>query len=70
MAGPKPKRTRRRNLVVRLNDHEREMLDAVAEHLHLPSASEAFRHLVRRAYEDVPRAPPGRSSRTGEPAHR
>lgn len=53
MAAARPRRTRERNLVVRLNDHEREMLDVVAEYLHLPSASEAFRHLVRRAYEDA-----------------
>lgn len=43
-------RTRTRNLVVRLSDRERAMLDAVAEHEQM-SASETFRWLVRRAYE-------------------
>jgi hypothetical protein len=65
MAAAKPQRTRQRNLVVRLNDYERDMLDVVAEHLHLPSASEAFRHLVRRAYEEVPRALAGSLSGEG-----
>lgn len=49
----KPNRTREKHLVVRLNDRERAMLDAVARHLGIPSASEAFRYLVRRAYEDA-----------------
>ena len=48
-----PNRTRKKHLVVRLNDHEREMLDVVAEHLKIPSASEAFRYLLRRAYEET-----------------
>jgi hypothetical protein len=69
MASAKPKRTRTKHLVVRLNEHERAMLDVVAEHLHLPSASEAFRYLVRSAYDTarrpsahslVRRAPRGR----------
>lgn len=43
-------RTRTENLVVRLSERERAMLDAVAEHEQM-SASETFRWLVRRAYE-------------------
>jgi len=43
-------RTRTENLVVRLSERERAMLDAVAAYEQL-TASEAFRWLVRRAYE-------------------
>jgi hypothetical protein len=57
MPAGKPKRTRTKLMVVRLNAHERDMLDVVAEHLQLPSASEAFRYLVRSAYDQARRAP-------------
>jgi hypothetical protein len=43
-------RTRTRNLVIRLSDEERRMLDDLAERLDLPNASEVFRHLVRREH--------------------
>lgn len=44
-------RTRTRNLVIRMSDAEREGLDVIAEFLGVPSASEAFRVLVRGALE-------------------
>jgi hypothetical protein len=56
MPAAKPERSRKKHLVVRLNEYERQMLDVVAEHLRLPSASEAFRYLVRRAYDGLPGA--------------
>ena len=43
-------RTRTRNLVIRMSDEERAMLDALAKHLGQPSASEVFRFLVRREH--------------------
>lgn len=43
-------RTRTRNLVVRMSDEERAMLDVIAERLDLPNASEVFRFLVRREH--------------------
>jgi hypothetical protein len=55
-----PKRSRTKHLVVRLNEHEREMLDVVADHLRLPSASEAFRYLLRRAFDDMLKQPVAR----------
>lgn len=45
-------RTRNLNLVIRLNDREREMLHAVAAREQM-SASETIRWLVRRAYEQT-----------------
>jgi hypothetical protein len=43
-------RTRTRNMVIRLSDRERDMLDAVATHEEM-SASEVIRWLVRREHE-------------------
>jgi hypothetical protein len=43
-------RTRKRNLVIRMSDEERAMLDDLAERLGQPSASEVFRFLVRREH--------------------
>ena len=43
-------RTRTRNLVIRMSDAERAMLDVIAKRLDLPSASEVFRFLVRREH--------------------
>ena len=55
-----PTRTRQRNLVIRLNDRERDMLDVVATREAM-SASETVRWLVRREYDRgeqaVPKAP-------------
>jgi hypothetical protein len=51
---PKPEnRTRTRNLVIRMSDEERAMLDVLAERLGQPSASEVFRFLVRREHAKV-----------------
>jgi hypothetical protein len=50
----RPNRTRTRNLVIRLTDGERAMLDDIAEHHHLPSVSEAFRFLVHREHGVIP----------------
>jgi len=44
-------RTREKHFVLRLNEHERAALDRVSERLGL-SASEAMRHLIRRADEE------------------
>ena len=54
-----PQRTRQRNLVIRLNDLEREMLDRVAEREGM-SASETVRYLVRRADEELAAKKPTR----------
>ncbi len=43
-------RTRTRNLVIRMSDEERAMLDDLAKRLGQPSASEVFRFLVRREH--------------------
>jgi hypothetical protein len=51
----KPNRARKRNLVIRLTDGERVMLDDIAQHHHLPSASEAFRFLVHREHGVIPK---------------
>ena len=48
--GPEERRTRTRNLVIRFNDGEREMLDVVAVRMHL-NVSETVRHHVRREFE-------------------
>lgn len=46
-------RTRTRNLVIRLSDKERAMLDRIAKHHGVPSASEAFRYLIHREAEAI-----------------
>ena len=43
-------RTRTRNLVIRMSDEERAMLDVIAKRLGQPNASEVFRFLVRREH--------------------
>ena len=47
----RPNRMRSTHFVLRLNDHERGALDRVAERLGM-NASEAMRHLIRRADEN------------------
>jgi hypothetical protein len=49
-SAPAVRRTRTRNLVIRVNDREREMLAAVSEREQM-SVSEAVRWLIRREYE-------------------
>jgi hypothetical protein len=46
-------RTRTRNLVIRMSDKERTMLDRIASHHGIPSASEAFRYLVHREVDAI-----------------
>jgi hypothetical protein len=44
----KPRHTRTRQLVIRLTEAERKMLDRVTKKLGLSSVSEAFRFLMKR----------------------
>lgn len=55
-------RTRTKNLMVRLSDREREMLDAVATREQM-SASEVVRWLVRREFERDQRSKPAKRRR-------
>jgi hypothetical protein len=56
-------RTRTRNMVIRLSDKEREMLEDVAVHEEL-SASETIRWLVRREHERIePKAKPRKGAK-------
>ncbi len=48
---PVAQRTRERNLVIRLNDKERDAMDRVAKRLGM-SLSETVRYLIRRAEND------------------
>ncbi len=52
LAGVQPKRKRERLFVIRLNDLEREMIDAVAEH-HGMNATQILRQLIRREHDRI-----------------